>query len=142
MGSREEYETLLERSRRFRETASYQIRRGFYDLAAFSLEQALQLYIKALLIKLGVGYPRTHSLRRLLRLIGEADPALSGLVERLLEKYSVELAALEDAYVTSRYVPREFEEGEVKRLERVVREVIESLEGRAGQRGVEEEEGI
>jgi len=33
----EEYEYLLERSRRFYETALMQIERSFYDLATFSL---------------------------------------------------------------------------------------------------------
>ncbi len=58
MNKREEYEYLLERSRRFYETALLQIDRGFYDLAAFSLEHSLQLYLKAYLLKLGVDYPR------------------------------------------------------------------------------------
>ncbi len=65
----EEYESLLERSRRFCETASMQIERGFYDLAVFSLERGLRLYLKACLLRLGVDYPRTHSLKRLLELI-------------------------------------------------------------------------
>ncbi len=43
--------------------------RKFYDVAAFSLEQALQLFLKASLLKLGVDYPRTHSVRKLLELI-------------------------------------------------------------------------
>jgi len=60
----EEYKFLLERSRRFYETALMQISRRFYDLAAFSLEQSLQLYLKAHLLKLGLDYPRTHSVRR------------------------------------------------------------------------------
>ena len=58
-----EYEYLLERSRRFLETARIQIERGFYDLAAFSLEQSLQLFLKAELLKLKVDYPRTRRLR-------------------------------------------------------------------------------
>ncbi|MBS7634061.1 HEPN domain-containing protein [Candidatus Bathyarchaeota archaeon] len=41
---REEEEHLLKRSRNFLETAEYQINKGFHDLAAFSLEQALQLF--------------------------------------------------------------------------------------------------
>ncbi len=71
MTRREEYEYLIERSRRFYETAIMQMDKGFYDLAAFSLEQSLQLYLKASLLKLGMDYPRTHSVRRLLELIHE-----------------------------------------------------------------------
>ena len=51
------------------------------------------------------------------------------------EKYSVELAALEDIYITSRYTPRVFEENEVKRLKSVVDEVVKRLGGLVGQGG-------
>jgi len=127
MGSYEEYEALIRRSRGFYETALVQEEKGYYDLAAFSLEQALQLFLKALLVKLGIGYPRTHSIRRLLRLVAEAEPGLSNIIEEILNKYSVELAALEDAYITSRYIPRVFEKAEVGRLRRVVEEVLARL---------------
>ena len=73
MTRREEYELLLERSRRFYETALMQISKGFYDLATFSLEQALQLFPKACLLELGLDYSRTHSVRRLLELVSEAS---------------------------------------------------------------------
>ncbi|MCR8501584.1 MAG: HEPN domain-containing protein, partial [Crenarchaeota archaeon] len=44
--------SLLERSRRFYESALFQIEKGFYDLAMFSLEQSLQLFLKAALLSL------------------------------------------------------------------------------------------
>ncbi len=120
---REEYECLMERSRRFYESAIMQIKRGFYDLATFSLEQSLQLYLKAKLLKLGLDYPRTHSIRRLLELIYELTNKEE--IKELLMKFSVELALLEDAYITSRYVAREFRLEEVKRLKEVVEGVKE-----------------
>ena len=46
MTRREEIEYLFERSRRFFESARMQASRGFHDLAAFSLEQSLQLYLR------------------------------------------------------------------------------------------------
>jgi len=117
----EEHRYLVERSRRFFETALMQIERGFYDLAAFSLEQSLQLYLKACLLKLGVDYPRTHSVRRLLELVAEVSGR--GEVRGLLQGFAVELGALEDAYISSRYVGREYTREEVERLRRVVEEV-------------------
>ncbi len=117
----EEYEYLLERSRRFYETALTQIEREFYDLAAFSLEQSLQLYLKACLLKLGIDYPRTHSVRRLLELIHEFTGCRE--IRELLSKFSVELGALEDVYIMSRYVPRSYSCEEVERLKKVVEEV-------------------
>ena len=117
----EEYKLLLERSRRFYETALMQISRRFYDLSAFSLEQSLQLYLKAHLLKLGLDYPRTHSVRRLLELIYEVTK--NGKVKELTSRFSVELGSLEDAYITSRYVAREYSLEEVERLRKVVEEV-------------------
>ena len=70
--SREEEEKrLLKRLMGFLETAEYQIGRGLYDLAAFSLEQALQLFLKARLLAEGIDYPRTHSVRALLEILSE-----------------------------------------------------------------------
>ena len=121
MTRREEYELLLGRSRRFHETALMQISRGFYDLAAFSLEQSLQLFLKACLLGLGADYPRTHSVRRLLELV--AGISGRGEVKELLHRFSVELGALEDAYISSRRAAREYRREEVERLLRVVEEV-------------------
>jgi len=117
----EEYKYLLERSRRFYETALMQIDRGFYDLAAFSLEQSLQLYLKACLLKIGVDYPRTHSVRRLLELIYEVTNYER--VKELISRFSVELGVLEDVYITSRYIARNYSPEEVERLRRVIEEV-------------------
>lgn len=86
---REEYEYLIERSRRFYETALMQINKGFYDLAAFSLEHSLQLFLKAYLLKIGLEYPRTHSVRRLLELIHEVTGREE--IKEILSRFSVEL---------------------------------------------------
>ncbi|MGC9072334.1 MAG: HEPN domain-containing protein [Acidilobus sp.] len=118
----EDYRYLVERSRRFYETALVQLDRGFYDLAAFSLEQALQLFLKAFLLRLGVDYPRTHSVRRLLELIHQITGRQE--VGELLRRLTLELALLEDAYVTSRYVPRDFSKEEVMKLKDAVDEVM------------------
>jgi HEPN domain-containing protein len=122
----EEFESLLEKSRRFFETASIQSGRGFNDLAAFSLEQSLQLYLKAYLLKAGVDYPRTHSVRKLLELLAETTD--SNEIRRLVSKYAVELGSLEDAYITSRYMTRQYFQEEVDRLRAVVEEVMQVVE--------------
>jgi HEPN domain-containing protein len=123
----EEYNYLLERSRRFLETAEIQFERGFHDLAVFSLEQALQPYLKACLLKLGVDYPRTRSVRKLLELIYK----LTGTeeIKRILTDYAVELGSLEDAYIMSRYVAREYSGEEAGRLRQVVTRLMEVVGG-------------
>jgi HEPN domain-containing protein len=119
----EEYKYLLERSRRFLETVELQLDRGFYDLAVFSLEQSLQLYLKAYLLKLGLESAKTRSIRRLLELIYKITN--SEEVRDVLANYAVELGSLEDAYITSRYVAREYSEKEARKLLQTVRGVMD-----------------
>ncbi|MCX8171276.1 MAG: HEPN domain-containing protein [Candidatus Bathyarchaeota archaeon] len=125
MTRREEAERLLDRSRRFLETADYQIERGFYDLAAFSLEQSLQLFLKARLLEYGAGYPRTHSVRVLLEALASIAPENKrDTIRALLNEHILELGILEDAYITSRYVMRDFRKGEIEKLKKTVLEVM------------------
>jgi HEPN domain-containing protein len=51
MVTKEVIEVLMKRSRRFLDLAKYNIEKGDYDLAAFNLEQGLQLYLKAEILK-------------------------------------------------------------------------------------------
>ncbi|MCD6410017.1 MAG: HEPN domain-containing protein [Candidatus Verstraetearchaeota archaeon] len=130
MARREEYEALLERSKRFYETALMQISKKFYDLAAFSLEQSLQLYLKACLLKLGADYPRTHSVRKLLEHIYKITEHQE--INELQSRLSVELGALEDAYIASRYIARSYSLEELKRLKGAVEEVKSIVERAVG----------
>jgi len=124
----EEERLLLKRSKNFLETAEYQIGRGFYDLAAFSLEQALQLFLKAKLLAEGADYPRTHSVRVLLEILSELVPEdKRSCVKKILEDYLLELGMLEDAYITSRYLMREFTRQEVEKLADAVKEIIKNV---------------
>ena len=125
MVRREEYEYLLRRSRQFFETAEIQLERGFYDLAAFSLEQSLQLFLKAALLKFGLEYPRTHSVRRLLELLHEVTGREE--VRKIIREYILELGLLEDAYIASRYVIRDYGRDEVLKLKRAVQEVMNAV---------------
>lgn len=118
----EEVEYLLRRSRRFYETAVMQMDRGFHDLAVFSLEQSLQLFLKASLLKLGIDFPRTHSVRKLLEIIHEVTG--EDKIKEILRKFNIELGALEDVYITFRYVARDYNREEVERFKKVVEEVM------------------
>lgn len=109
-----------------------QIKRSFYDLAVFSLEQSLQLYLKACLLKLGLDYPRTHSVRKLLELIHEITKRNE--IKEILTRFSVELGALEDAYITSRYIARSYSFEEADRLKKVVEEIKHVMEKIINQR--------
>ena len=125
MTKKEEENRLLKRSKDFLETAEYQTSKGFYDLAAFSLEQAMQLFLKARLSAEGVEYPRTHSVRTLLEMLSELVPeSKKSTAKSILEHYLLELGMLEDAYITSRYLMREFTKQEAEKLTKAVKEIM------------------
>ena len=128
MSREEEEKRLLKRSRGFLETAEYQIGRGFYDLAAFSLEKALQLFLKAGLLAEGVEYPRTHSIRALLEILSEVvTEDKKAVIRGVLENFLMELSVLEDAYITSRYVMRDFSLREAEKLLKAVKEIMKDV---------------
>ncbi len=98
MGIREEINTLIRRARDFLRTAGFQVENGMYDLAIFNLEQALQLFLKAKILEYGAQYPRTHSIRYLLKFLRDIVPSdKKRVVSELLDKYLFELGVLEDA---------------------------------------------
>ena len=123
--SLEDAEILHERAEAFLKTAEKLIEEGIYDLAAFNLEQHCQLLLKyKLLIKTGT-YPRTHSLIRLLRELAKISEKAAKLLES--EESIIHLTKLEDAYIGARYLPRRYEELEVKAMLRYVKEVFNPL---------------
>lgn len=52
--------------------AAQLIDQGVYDLAAFNIQQHVELYLKYRLFLLVEDYPKTHSIKRLLKEIGIA----------------------------------------------------------------------
>ncbi len=118
-----EGEFLRERSLKFLEVGKRLLEEGTLDLAAFHFHQASELILKyGLFLKTG-DYPRTHSIRRLLKLFfkvtGDED-VLSFLKENINA-----LANLENAYMTSRYLPAEFYEEEVESMLKAALSIIE-----------------
>ena len=91
----------------------------------FNLEQYCQLIVKYKLLVLRGSYPRTHSLRRLIRELGEFYQEILKLIENTEHLHYI--ARLEEAYITSRYLPYVYEEKEVKDIYRFVVEVFKPL---------------
>jgi len=110
----EEVGKFKEKADAFLDTAIYNFEKGRYDLAAFNIEQAIQLYIKTKLLELLGEFPRTHSLVALLRELSRVFKEEE--VERFRKENIGMLTKLSDVYITSRYYTREFYEDEVKEL--------------------------
>lgn len=76
----------------------------------------------------GVDYPRTHSVRTILEMLSDLAPEEErATVKQILDSYLLELGMLEDAYITSRYVRREFRKEEAEMLMKVVKEVMKNV---------------
>lgn len=121
----EEAELLKKRAEAFLRTALRLIDEGEYDIAVFNLEQYCQLILKyKLLVKKGA-YPRTHSLRRLIRELGEERVKILALVDDVRNLHYI--ARLEEAYISSRYLPITYEESEARDLAKFVLEVFKPL---------------
>ncbi len=126
--SRDEIEILRRRSENFLKNAERLLEEGIYDLAAFNLQQAVELFLKYRLFLLLGEYPRTHSIKRLLREIGKTV-GKEKEVERFMNENIDRISNLENAYITSRYIPTEFERKEVENMLEVARKVIGFVKG-------------
>ena len=121
----EEAEIIKKRAYSFLRNAERLIEEGEYDLGMFNLEQYCQLILKyKLLVKKG-SYPRTHSLRRLIRELGEYNESILVLINDI--KHLHYIARLEEAYIASRYLPTIYEEMETRDLFRFVKEVFKPI---------------
>ncbi|MEM3659519.1 MAG: HEPN domain-containing protein [Thermoproteota archaeon] len=89
----------------------------------------MQLFLKAKLLEKGAEFPKTHTLRKLFLLLGEILRKPDEF-KRFADEKALEFASLEDAYITARYFPRDFEKEEARKLVDFAKEV-EELVGRA-----------
>ena len=121
----EEAELLRRRAESFLRNALRLIEEGEADIAVFSLEQYCQLILKYKLLVYTGSYPRTHSIRLLIRELGRVDSRVLVLVNDVRNLHYV--ARLEEAYISSRYLPYEYTIEEVKDISRFVLEVFKPI---------------
>lgn len=107
-------EFLKKKAQRFWKNALNLYSDKVYDLAAFNLEQTLQIYLKYLIAKKIGEWPHTHYLSTLIKELSQIYEK-----ENILEFYSQNelfFDNLEDAYFISRYFPKEFTQNSVSHL--------------------------
>lgn len=121
-----ETDFLKKRSEEFLKDAEYDLSQGHYSLAAFHLEQALQLFLKySLFLKLK-DFPKTHSLTQLLKEVGKVYQKEKE-TEILIKENINLIADLEQAYLNSRYLPAEFYKKQVENMKALTNNLIEFL---------------
>ena len=126
----EEVETLLRRSGDYMELANSAFESGKYDAAIFLAEQALQLYIKALLIKYANLRIRSHSIRELLHRIGQIFER-EDLIGEFIRSNRKLLRELEDAYIGTRYEARSYYREDAEELMEFITRVMDFVGGLA-----------
>ncbi len=120
-------EMLEERANKFLKEAEDDLRKGFFDLASFHAEQALQLKLKAFLAK-KIGYfSKTHRISELLAEIKKLSPTLS---KRLLKKRKI-IEELELSYLASRYFPIPYSKETANKLVSFVKNAFKLIEKHA-----------
>lgn len=120
-----EAELLRKRAEVFLKNALYLINENEADLAMFNFEQYCQLILKYKLLIIKGTYPRTHSLRQLIKELSEINPKIAILIEDIKNLHYI--ARLEESYISSRYLPFEYTIEEVKDIGKFVIEVFKPL---------------
>jgi HEPN domain-containing protein len=102
------------------------IQKKEYPLAAFSLEQAIQLRLKHFLgTKVG-DFPRTHPIKSLIQECTSLCERLSQLERR--EGTINLLGDVDAAYIMSRYYPTIYTDEEVSNMRRLYEELVQVLD--------------
>jgi HEPN domain-containing protein len=119
---------LKKRAEEFFKEGKEDILKERYALAAFHFDQAAQLYLKYYLFLKIRRYPKTHSfsLKKLLTALGKVYHK-EKVVEKMKEKDINLISDLEQAYITSRYLPAEFTKKQVENMRDWVIKLINFL---------------
>jgi HEPN domain-containing protein len=117
---------LKERADDFFENAKELLKKNIYPLAAFNLQQAAQLYLKYYLFLKLRKYPKIHLLGKLLKGIGKVYNKEKE-IKKIIEKNANIISDLDQAYLTSRYLPAEFFKSQLENMLRFVEELINFL---------------
>jgi len=103
------------------------------DLAMFFLEQAVQLYIKAVIYELFGISIRGHNIRELLgfllnKLLLEGYEREAEVLSEYIARNRSELIVLEEAYFIARYGSTSYEKELVSRIKTIAEELLNLLE--------------
>lgn len=118
----DEVRILRKRALAFQRRARESFNSGDYDLAAFLSEQAVQLHLKSILLEELGDYPRTRSISHLFSLISKIQKYED--LGRFFEERKRTFRLMEDSYISSRYLVREFTREEAEELLNAAEEVL------------------
>ena len=128
MTASDEFDSMIEKSRRFLLNAERNMDEGFIDIGAFSANQSLEIYLKALLLNESGDYPHTRDVKILLRNLADlSNVDVKNKIELFLNEKSLVLSLLQDAYLTSRYFSTSYSSDDLNEMISVVKHIKEII---------------
>lgn len=116
---------LKKRAESFLKDAKFAISEKRWNSAAFHLEQVCQLYLKYYLFKKLKDYPKTHDLDELLVALSKVYQKKE--IEKFKKENAAVISALNQAYISARYLPIEFKKDQVSEMEKFTEKLIKFL---------------
>lgn len=113
------------------ESGRRSLREGDYDIAAFMADQAVQLYLKSVIFELTGEVPRVHAVRQLMSVLKDLLSD-QNLFDGFVRENRSLFIRLEEAYISSRYLPRRYDREEAEELLSVAEKVIEFVKSVKG----------
>lgn len=100
----DDFTNLLERSKRFLLSAERDLNDKYVDIGIFSVNQSIDLFLKALLLKNAGDYSHSHDLKMQMRELASVLPSeVRSKVDSILARNSLILSVIQDSYITARY---------------------------------------
>jgi HEPN domain-containing protein len=127
---RREVDALRRRAYDFLIEAKEALAKERYDLSCFFSEQAVQLYVKSVLLEKVGDYPRLHHIRVLLSEL--AKYASSKELEGFLRDNRIGISSLEDAYLLSRYTSKTYVKEDAEDMAGLAETVISTVKKALG----------
>jgi len=116
---------LKKRAESFLRDANFAISEKRWNSVAFHLEQACQFYLKYYLFKKLKDFPKIHDLDELLNELKKVYSRKE--IGEFIKENAAVISALNQAYITARYLPIEFTENQVKVMKRFTQNLIKFL---------------
>ena len=116
LSSKREVDLLRSRALKMLKYAKKSFSDEDYDIAAFLAEQAVQLFLKSIILEETGEVPRTHVVRQLLHILKNIFENYVDKVDVFVRENRSLLIHLEEAYLASRYLFKEYEMEEVREL--------------------------
>ncbi|MGB9641590.1 MAG: HEPN domain-containing protein [Candidatus Ratteibacteria bacterium] len=123
---------MKERAKEFWERGFEDLDKKRLNLSAFDFEQAIQMWITYLIGKKVGDWPKTHYFSILIKEL--ANSYDNEEITKFYNENEIFFSDLEDAYFTSRYLPKQFSENHIKNIVKNCEKFLHLLEKAIGEK--------